>query len=177
MSTFFDLRLECLPPSKYFAGACYTYVQATPAPSWDRAYNNCLALPDARLLAMDSVREYEFIERDLIGLKSGSESVSIYIGLRKINSNHRGISMIRRGIPTFVDTWLWSSDVPLKDTSVYRFWVDNNRDILAYDCGILWLARNTSVITPAPCVEQALRPYICKQGNHPSSLLFKFFSL
>jgi hypothetical protein len=43
--------------------------------------------------------------------------------------------------------------------------VDNNRDILAYDCGILWLARNTSVITPAPCVEQALRPYVCKQSK------------
>ncbi len=48
---------------------------------------------------------------------------------------------------------------------MYRFWVDNNRDILAYDCGILWLARNTSVITPAPCVEQALRPYVCKQSK------------
>lgn len=33
--------------------------------------------------------EYEFIERDLIGLKSGSESVSIYIGLRKMNSKER----------------------------------------------------------------------------------------
>jgi len=63
-----------------------------------------------------------------------------------------------------LDTWYWSNDIPLKDTSVYRFWVDNNRDILAYDCGILWLARNTSVITPAPCVEQALRPYVCKQS-------------
>ena len=63
------------------------------------------------------------------------------------------------------DTWLWSNHVPLKETAVYRFWIDSNRDILAYDCGILWLARNTSVITPAPCVEQALRPYVCKQST------------
>ncbi|CAF4391194.1 unnamed protein product, partial [Adineta steineri] len=60
-------------------------------------------------------------------------------------------------------TWFWLNDVPLKETLVYRRWADNNRDILAYDCGILWFARNTSVITPAPCVEQALRPYVCKQ--------------
>ncbi len=46
--------------------------------------------------------------------------------------------------------------------------MDNNRDILAYDCGILWLARNTSVITPAPCIEQALRPYVCKQSKFNS---------
>jgi predicted protein tyrosine phosphatase len=62
----------------------------TTAPSWERAYNNCLSLPtmkEARLLAIESVDEYEFIERDLIGLKSGSESVSVYIGLRKMNSN------------------------------------------------------------------------------------------
>ena len=72
---------------------------------------------------------------------------------------------------TFVDTWFWSNDVPLKNTPVYRFWVDNNRDILAYDCGILWLARNTSVITPAPCVEQALRPYVCKQGKSSNSIV------
>jgi hypothetical protein len=64
-----------------------------------------------------------------------------------------------------LDTWFWSNDIPLKETPVYRFWVDNNRDILAYDCGIIWLARNTSVITPAPCVEQALRPYVCKQSK------------
>jgi predicted protein tyrosine phosphatase len=59
------------------------------APSWDRAYNNCLSLPmtkGARLLAIESIDEYEFIERELIGLKSGSDSVSVYIGLRKINS-------------------------------------------------------------------------------------------
>jgi hypothetical protein len=67
------------------------------------------------------------------------------------------------------DTWFWLNHVPLKETEVYRFWVDNNRDILAYDCGILWLARNTSVITPAPCVEQALRPYVCKQSTLPDS--------
>ena len=63
---------------------------------------------------------------------------------------------------------------------MYRFWVDNNRDILAYDCGILWLARNTSVLTPAPCVEQALRPYVCKQGNIKdirSTILFNLVSL
>ncbi|CAF3587083.1 unnamed protein product [Rotaria sordida] len=152
--------IQCLPPSKYFAGSCYTYMKTLPASSWERAYNNCLSLPmikDASLLAIESINEYEFIERELIGLKSGSESVSVYIGLRKINN-----------------TWLWSNGIPLKETPVYRFWVDNNRDILAYDCGILWLARNTSVITPAPCVEQALRPYVCKQiidrcYNHSSN--------
>jgi hypothetical protein len=73
--------------------------------------------------------------------------------------------MIEDNFIRILDTWYWSNDIPLKDTSVYRFWVDNNRDILAYDCGILWLARNTSVITPAPCVEQALRPYVCKQSK------------
>ncbi|CAF0891226.1 unnamed protein product [Rotaria sp. Silwood1] len=152
--------IQCLPPSKYFAGSCYTYMKTLPASSWERAHNNCLSLPmikDAGLLAIESIDEYEFIERELIGLKSGSESVSVYIGLRKINN-----------------TWLWSNNIPLKETPVYRFWVDNNRDILAYDCGILWLARNTSVITPAPCVEQALRPYVCKQTidrcyNHSSN--------
>jgi hypothetical protein len=41
---------------------------------------------DARLLSIESIEEYEFIERELIGLKSGSESVSVYIGLRKVNS-------------------------------------------------------------------------------------------
>jgi hypothetical protein len=64
-------------------------MKTSPAPSWERAYNNCLSLPmtkDARLLAIESVDEYEFIERELIGLKSGSESVSVYIGLRKMNS-------------------------------------------------------------------------------------------
>ncbi len=81
--------LECLPPSKYFAGSCYTYINTTRAPSWDEAYNNCLSLPttkDARLLAIESISEYEFIERELIGPKSVSESVSVYIGLRKLNS-------------------------------------------------------------------------------------------
>ncbi|CAF2147063.1 unnamed protein product [Rotaria magnacalcarata] len=152
---------QCISPSKYFAGSCYTYANTVPAPSWERAYNNCLSssstINDSNLLAIESVDEYRFIERELIGLKSGSESVSVYIGLRKINS-----------------TWLWSNDIPLKETPVYRFWVDNNRDILAYDCGIMWLAKNTSVITPAPCVEQALRPYVCKQTidrchNHRSN--------
>ncbi|UJR10436.1 hypothetical protein I4U23_014640 [Adineta vaga] len=141
--------IQCISPSKYYAGSCYTYMKTEPASSWERAYNNCLTLPtmnDARLLAIESIDEYEFIERELIGLKSGSDSVSVYIGLRKMNN-----------------TWFWSNDMPLKETPVYRFWVDNNRDILAYDCGILWLARNTSVLTPAPCVEQALRPYVCKQ--------------
>lgn len=64
-------------------------MKTSSASSWDRAYNNCLSLPmtkDARLLSIETVTEYEFIERDLIGLKSGSDSVSIYIGLRKINS-------------------------------------------------------------------------------------------
>jgi len=65
----------------------------------------------------------------------------------------------------FLDTWLWSNDIPLKETPVLRFWANNNGDILAYDCGILWFAKNTSVITPAPCVEQALRPYVCKQSE------------
>lgn len=82
------LLLECLPPSKYFAGSCYTYMKALPATSWDRAYNHCLALPltkDARLLVIESIAEYEFVERELIGPKSGSDSVSVYVGLRKIN--------------------------------------------------------------------------------------------
>jgi hypothetical protein len=82
-------RLECLTPSKYFAGSCYTYVNETPAPSWERAYNNCLSLSinkNTRLLSIESVDEYEFIERELIGPKSGSDSVSVYIGLQKINS-------------------------------------------------------------------------------------------
>lgn len=80
--------LECLPPSKYFAGSCYTYIPALTVTSWDRAFNNCLHLPlakDARLLVVDSVAEYEFVERELIGPKSGSDSVSVYVGLRKIN--------------------------------------------------------------------------------------------
>lgn len=61
---------------------------ASAVPSWEGAYNNCLSLPsahDARLLAIETIDEYEFIERELIGLKSGPESVSVYIGLRKIN--------------------------------------------------------------------------------------------
>ena len=37
------------------------------------------------LLIIDSIAEYEFVERDLIGPKSGSDSVSVYVGLRKIN--------------------------------------------------------------------------------------------
>jgi hypothetical protein len=64
-------------------------MKAAPASSWEQAYNNCLALPntrDTRLLAVESIDEYEFIERELIGLKSGSDSVSVYIGLRKMNS-------------------------------------------------------------------------------------------
>ena len=83
------LILECLPPSKYFAGSCYTYMKMLPATSWNGAYNNCLTLPmtkDARLLVIDSITEYEFVERELIGPKSGSDSVSVYVGLRKINS-------------------------------------------------------------------------------------------
>jgi len=83
------LILECIPPSKYFAGSCYTYMKYLPATSWERAYNNCLALPmtkDARLLVIDSVAEYHFVERELIGPKSGSDSVSVYVGLRKVNS-------------------------------------------------------------------------------------------
>jgi hypothetical protein len=82
------LILECIPPSKYFAGSCYTYMKALPATSWERAYNTCLALPltkDARLLVIDSIAEYEFVERELIGPKSGSDSVSVYVGLRKVN--------------------------------------------------------------------------------------------
>jgi len=82
------LFLECLTPAKYFAGSCYTYMKMLPATSWERAYNNCLALPftkDARLLVIDSVAEYEFVERELIGPKSGSDSVSVYVGLRKVN--------------------------------------------------------------------------------------------
>ena len=64
-------------------------MKTLPAPSWEGAYNNCLSLPtmkNARLLAIESIDEYEFIERELIGLKSGSESVSVYIGLHKMNS-------------------------------------------------------------------------------------------
>ena len=80
--------LECLSPSKYYAGSCYTYMKMSPASSWERAHNNCLSLPmmtDASLLAIETIDEYEFIERELIGLKSGSDSVSVYIGLRKVN--------------------------------------------------------------------------------------------
>ena len=65
-------------------------MKMSPAPSWEGAFNNCQSLPtstDASLSAIETIEEYEFIERDLIGLKSGSESVSVYIGLRKINSN------------------------------------------------------------------------------------------
>jgi hypothetical protein len=64
-------------------------MKASPAASWEGAYNSCLSLPmtkDARLLIIESINEYEFIKRELIGLKSGSESVSVYIGLRKTNS-------------------------------------------------------------------------------------------
>ncbi|CAF1121337.1 unnamed protein product [Adineta steineri] len=139
---------QCLPPSKYFAGSCYTYMKLLPAKSWDEAYNNCLSLPltkDARLLVIDSVAEYDFVERELIGPKSGSDSVSVYVGLRKIN-----------------DTWLWSNDLPLKETPVYRFWIDTNKDILAYDCGALWLSKNSSILTAAACAEQSSRPYVCK---------------
>ena len=59
-----------------------------PATSWERAHNNCRLLPttrDAHLLVIDSIAEYEFVHRDLIGPKSGSDSVSVYVGLRKIN--------------------------------------------------------------------------------------------
>ncbi|CAF4391785.1 unnamed protein product, partial [Rotaria magnacalcarata] len=70
----------CLPPSKYFAGSCYTYMKLLPASSWEEAHDNCLSLPkvlDAGLLVIDSIAEYEFVERDLIGRKSGSDSVSV----------------------------------------------------------------------------------------------------
>ena len=80
--------LECLPPSKYFAGSCYTYMTLLPAASWERAKNNCLELPftnDARLLVIESVDEYKFVERELIGPKSGSDSVSVYVGLHKVD--------------------------------------------------------------------------------------------
>lgn len=79
---------ECLPPSRYHAGSCYTYMKMLPATSWDRAQNNCLSLPltkDARLVVFDSITEYEFVEQELIGPKSGSESVSVYVGLRRVN--------------------------------------------------------------------------------------------
>ncbi|CAF4098379.1 unnamed protein product [Rotaria socialis] len=137
---------QCLPPSKYFAGSCYTYMKLL-ASSWEEAHDNCLSLPkvlDARLLVIDSIAEYEFVERDLIGRKSGSDSVSVYLGLRKMN-----------------DTWLWSNNIPLQETSLNRYWVDNNEQ-LAYECGIIWLARNISLLTAAACAEQALRPYVCK---------------
>ena len=45
-------------------------------------------MKNARLLAIESIDEYKFIERELIGLKSGSESVSVYIGLHKMNSKY-----------------------------------------------------------------------------------------
>ena len=70
-----------------------------------------------------------------------------------------------------LDVWLWSNEVPLKETPVYRFWVDNNKDILAYDCGVLWLARNTSVLTAAACAEQARRPYVCKYSKFHFDLI------
>ena len=63
-------------------------MEMLPAKSWERAYNNCLALPltkDARLLVIDSIEEYKFVERELIGPKSGSNSVSVYVSLRKVN--------------------------------------------------------------------------------------------
>lgn len=81
--------LECLWPSKFFAGSCYTYSGGIRTTVWEHAYNNCLSLiplaKDARLLVIDSVAEYEFVVRDLIGPKFGAESVSVYVGLRKIN--------------------------------------------------------------------------------------------
>lgn len=49
---------------------------------------------------------------------------------------------------------------------MYRFWINNHHDILGYDCGIMWLVSNTSLITAAPCVEQASRPYVCKQRKY-----------
>ena len=143
-------------------------MKALPATSWDRAYNNCLLLPltkDARLLVIESIAEYEFVERELIGPKSGSDSVSVYVGLRKINgmsNDQRCFFFLNEFLR--LDTWLWSNDAPLKETPVYRFWVDNNKDILAFDCGVLWLARNTSVLTAAACAEQAVRPYVCKHS-------------
>jgi hypothetical protein len=73
----------------------------------------------------------------------------------------------------YLDTWLWSNDTPLKETPVYRFWVDNNKDILAFDCGVLWLARNTSVLTAAACAEQASRPYVCKHSMFYIWVFFK----
>jgi hypothetical protein len=54
--------------------------------------------------------------------------------------------------------------MPLKETPAYRFWVDNNKDILAFDCGSLWFSKNTTVLTAAACAEQSLRPYICKHS-------------
>lgn len=63
-------------------------MKALPATSWDRAASNCLTFSltkDARLLVIDSIAEYEFVERELIGPKSGSDSVSVYVGLRKVN--------------------------------------------------------------------------------------------
>lgn len=86
---------ECHPPSKYFSGSCYTYMKSSLAPSWERAHNNCLSLSmtkDSRLLSIETIDEYEFIERELIGLKSGSESVSVFIGLRKINSSYSDLA-------------------------------------------------------------------------------------
>ena len=64
-------------------------MNTTGASSWDEAYNSCLSLPmtkDARLLSIESIDEYEFIERELIGLKPTSKAVSVYVGLRKIDS-------------------------------------------------------------------------------------------
>jgi len=61
-------------------------MRASPAPSWERASENCILSNDSRLLTIESIDEYYFITRELIGLKSGSESVSVYIGLQKINS-------------------------------------------------------------------------------------------
>jgi len=53
----------------------------------------------------------------------------------------------------------------LKETPVFRFWVDTNKDILAYDCGVLWFAQNESLLTAAACAEQAARPYVCKHSK------------
>lgn len=52
----------------------------------------------------------------------------------------------------------------MKETPVYRFWADNNKDIIAYDCGVIWLAQNKSVLTAAACAEQAQRPFVCKHS-------------
>ena len=54
--------------------------------------------------------------------------------------------------------------MPLKETPVYRYWV-SSEGIPGFDCGILWLAENKTVLMAAACAERTLRPYVCKHSK------------